>query len=96
MIFCALLYDYVLDKCVCASAWAMALAVVPHRDKSDCHEFPPALEKKSNILNVNKLCSYTAVEKLNFQQRPRALQVCNSRSNNMIYSFSQYCSLFNF
>ena len=30
MIFCALLYDYVLDKCVCASAKAMALAVVAH------------------------------------------------------------------
>lgn len=32
MIFCALLYDYVLDKCVCASASAMALAVVPCHD----------------------------------------------------------------
>lgn len=29
MIFCALLYNYVLDKCVCASAVTMALAVVP-------------------------------------------------------------------
>lgn len=48
MIFCALLYNHVLDKCVCASAEAMTLAVVPHHvirvNVMSHHQFSPKYE----------------------------------------------------
>lgn len=69
MIFCALFNDYVLDKCVCASARVMALAGVPHHvirvKVRNPHQFP--LKNKSDNVcgNVHQNC--TAVRKcLNF------------------------------
>lgn len=72
MILCALLYDYVLDECVCASA--IALTVVPHHmirvNVRSRHQFP--LKNESDVIGkVNQNC--TAVRKCLSKQRAEKL-----------------------
>lgn len=74
MILCALLYDYVLDECVCASARAIALTVVPHHvirvNVRSPHQFP--LKNESDVIGkVNQNC--TAVRKCLSKQRAEKL-----------------------
>lgn len=95
-ILCALLYDYVLDNCVCASARAIALAVVPHHvirgNVRRSHQFP--LKNESDNVSGNVLLLESVILN-NEPDRRGEEREQHPYTNNMIFSFSQYHSLFN-